>query len=148
MIFKKLKLWWICLRIGLRNVIYYFPVIWKDRDWDWCFMMNLQKRKLESMIKYYSRYNCFVGQEIEVRYMKIALYCLNNIGNVKLPTNYVNDRNFNRIRGINGEMPVSKDFWKDIKEEHKEYYYNDVYIQKLWHLYHKILRERAQRWWD
>ena len=144
-----IKHYWDCFKKGISNLIYYFKVVWNDREWDWEFMVSLQKRKLESMIRYYSTNQYFVEQEIEVRYMKIAKYCLETIGNVYLDENkYVNDKNFDRIRKENGLSPVENEFWKAFKEKNYDYFNEDVYEEKLWHLYNKIIQTRGRKWWD
>jgi hypothetical protein len=146
---EKIKIRWNCFKKGVLNLVHYFYVIWNDRDWDWCFMMDLQKRKLDSMIKHYETNNCFIDQEIELRYMKIAKYCIENLGNVNATKNkYINDKNFERIRSANGHSPMENGFWKAFKDKNYEYFINDVYEEKLWYLYNKIIQTRARKWWD
>ena len=152
---SRLRIHWKCFKIGIRNLIHYFKVVWKDRDWDWSFMINLQKRKLDSMISYYTENKCFEDQEHEVRYMKIARYCLENLSvgssEMILPDGtkrYVNDKNFERIRQANGQRPEKSGFWEKFKERNEEYYFEDVYEEKLWYIYNKIIQMRAKQWWD
>ncbi len=146
---EKLKTRWNCFKKGILNLVYYFHVIWSDRDWDWSFMMDLQKHKLDSIIKHYETNNCFVNQEIELRYMRIAKYCIENIGNVHAAEKrYINDKNFERIRDANGQSPMENGFWKSFKDKNYEYFINDVYEEKLWYLYNRIIQTRARKWWD
>jgi len=35
------------IHLGLRNVIRYLPIIWRDRDWDWCYLAILMEAKLK-----------------------------------------------------------------------------------------------------
>jgi len=37
------------IKYGIANLIYWFPVIWKDRDWDQYYIYVILKRKLEFM---------------------------------------------------------------------------------------------------
>lgn len=37
---------------GVNNLIQYAPIIWKDRDWDYVFLMKLMSKKFERMSKY------------------------------------------------------------------------------------------------
>ncbi len=39
------------IKYGIENLIQWFPVIWKDRDWDHCFLYMILKYKLERMEK-------------------------------------------------------------------------------------------------
>lgn len=38
---------------GLKNLRYWFPVIWKDRQWDYDFLLKLLLHKLERMEDYF-----------------------------------------------------------------------------------------------
>lgn len=147
---NRIKIHWDCFRKGIKNLIHYFKVVWRDRDWDWQFMIDLQHRKLQSMIQYYSENKCFVGQERELKYMKIALYCLEYLekGDEVTKGKYVNDKNFERIRKSNGYTPSPLGLWDNFKEKNPEYYYEDVYEEKLWNLYNKIIQTHAKAWWD
>lgn len=59
-IFKRIWLWWEFdgkyyhkyLRQGIKNIIYWFPVIWKDRNWDDHYIFELLKHKLKAQAKY------------------------------------------------------------------------------------------------
>ena len=155
MTWDRLKIHWDCFKKGIRNLIHYFSVVWKDRDWDWEFMIDLQKRKLDSMIHYYETNKCFKNQDVELRYMKIAQYCIKHLSEASvemtLPDGskkYVNDRNFKRIREANGSTPVDNDFWKRFKERNEEYFLEDVYEEKLWYIYNKIIQMRGRSWWN
>ena len=37
------------LKRGIRNVIYWLPVIWKDCHWDYSFFLDIMRHKLEAM---------------------------------------------------------------------------------------------------
>lgn len=44
---------WYYLKNGVKNIIKWFPVIWFDRQWDFCFMYNMMEKKLELMEKFF-----------------------------------------------------------------------------------------------
>lgn len=50
---------------GIKNLIFFFPVIWKYRSWDYNFQMRILKRSLEPLAK--SLRN---GNEVEITRMK------------------------------------------------------------------------------
>ena len=37
------------LRHSIRNIIYWFPVIWKDHNWDYSFLLIILRHKLKAM---------------------------------------------------------------------------------------------------
>lgn len=42
------------IKIGFKNIIKYFKVIWQDRDWDDYYIYKLLEVKFKSMYKFYS----------------------------------------------------------------------------------------------
>lgn len=38
---------------GIMNLLYWFPIIWKDRNWDHHFLFVLLRHKLQSMEKFF-----------------------------------------------------------------------------------------------
>ena len=57
---------------GISNLVKWFPVIWKDRDWDYCFFLTILHKKLcfmEELFEYNAHY---VGSEKDARIIKIC----------------------------------------------------------------------------
>lgn len=60
MLFKNPRLWWKFegryyhkdLYRGVKNLIKWFPVIWRDRDWDHSYIFKILEHKLKSQAKY------------------------------------------------------------------------------------------------
>jgi hypothetical protein len=58
--FDKIRLWWKFdgkyyhkyLIQGIKNLIKWFPIIWKDRDWDSQFIFDILQFKLKNQSKY------------------------------------------------------------------------------------------------
>lgn len=42
---------------GIRNLIKWFPIIWKDRDFDYVFLLLVLQKKLEFMRKSFAKYD-------------------------------------------------------------------------------------------
>lgn len=59
-IFTKIRLWWKFegtywyrnLKQGIKNLWYWFPIIWKDRNWDQHYIYEVLKHKLKAQAKY------------------------------------------------------------------------------------------------
>ena len=45
---------------GIRNLIKWFPLVWKDRDWDYSFTYNMLKFKMEQQANHLSGNSIFV----------------------------------------------------------------------------------------
>lgn len=58
--FKRVYLWWAHdgrylhknIKSGIQNIIYWLPIIWKDRHWDDHFIFEVLKHKLKAQSKY------------------------------------------------------------------------------------------------
>jgi hypothetical protein len=59
-------------RIGISNLIKWFPTIWNDRDWDNHFIYEILKRKLEFQAKYISERDFYTMAQKDSRNMKIC----------------------------------------------------------------------------
>jgi len=59
-LWDKVSLWWRYdgkyyhkfLREGISNIIYWFPIIWKDRNWDHSYIFTMLQHKLKAQTKY------------------------------------------------------------------------------------------------
>lgn len=63
--FNKIRLWWKFdgkylhrdIAQGIKNLIKWFPIIWKDRDWDHQFIFDTLQFKLQNQAKYIGDHN-------------------------------------------------------------------------------------------
>lgn len=60
------------LLITLSRVLYWLPIIWKDRWWDSSFLLRILEAKLRYDSKRYAKYGHHVGNEREARQMLVA----------------------------------------------------------------------------
>jgi hypothetical protein len=60
------------LYYGIKNLITWFPVIWKDRDWDDYYILEILKFKINKTANSFEKKQRFVGWEDQVRYMRIC----------------------------------------------------------------------------
>ena len=51
------------IKYGIENLIKWFPTIWNDRDWDYCFLYDLLYFKLKNMEKFQRKYGHSVSNE-------------------------------------------------------------------------------------
>ena len=55
---------------SVKNLIKWFPVIWKDRQWDSHYYEVILLHKIRLQRKYFEKRQFFVGWENEVKWMK------------------------------------------------------------------------------
>ncbi len=73
----KIRLWWKFdgryyhkyFIYGVKNIWKWFPVIWKDRDWDQSYIYTILKTKLEFQAQHIHKYGFHVGAERDAEKM-------------------------------------------------------------------------------
>lgn len=63
----------------ITNLMYWFPVIWTDKDWDECFLMAIMEHKIRSMAKYFKETQRHVGDDKVVKQMIMCANLLNRL---------------------------------------------------------------------
>lgn len=148
----------------IKNIIRWIPIIWKDYDWDYCFMLRLEYEKLKNMVHWYETNNyghCVNGKHVCMT-MKWALNCLDIILNgdwwtIDWPDKidwttpgedhekyyiikpHINIKNWKRF------MPYMKQEQLDM---HPKQWSIELYECKAWSLYNKIREQYMREWWD
>ena len=61
--------------LSIKNIIRWIPTLFKDREWDYSFMLEIEQKKLKNMIKWYEQhdYGHSVSGHRIVREMKLAI---------------------------------------------------------------------------
>jgi len=78
---RRIKLWWKFegtywyrdCKQGLKNLWYWLPVIWKDRDWDTHFIYEVMKHKLKAQAKYIGDRDFHTRAQIDAKRMRICV---------------------------------------------------------------------------
>jgi hypothetical protein len=74
---------------GFRNLYKWFPIVWKDRDWDDHFIFEALKFKLKNTANYFEEKQRFVGWEDEVKYIRICEKLIKRIQDDYYQTEYM-----------------------------------------------------------
>ena len=80
-IFRRIELWWghegkyyhKFLREGIKNIIYWFPIIWKDRNWDHDYIFRILKHKLKAQAKYIGSKDRHTRAQYDSQRMKLCV---------------------------------------------------------------------------
>jgi hypothetical protein len=67
-------------KVSVKNLIRWFPIIWKDRDWDDHYIWELMKNKLRWQAKYIGDRDWHTRAELDARRMRL---CANLIDKVQ-----------------------------------------------------------------
>jgi hypothetical protein len=161
---------------GFRNLWKWFPIIWKDRDWDDHFIFEVLKFKIKNTADYTEKKQRFVGWENEVRYMRICEKLMGRIQNEYYQTEYQDyyDFDMSTVPAEDGLYEVVFDVKRDDtaefvkkyphalrrakKDPRYENFFKDkktgglavgmIRHEKARKLLFKILEQRIERWWD
>lgn len=152
-----------------RKIKEWIPTLLKDRDWDYGFMLEMEKQKLYDVIRWYEEndYGHHVCGWHDYRTLKWAYNCLNILLNndwwtIKYPNEeaeknwlhipadehmsyyvikpYINTRNMKRF------LPYYKN--DEDYTNPSPYMKIDLREEKAWKLYHKIREQYMRGWWD
>lgn len=64
---------------SIKNLITWFPVVWKDRQWDHIFLLTILRKKLSLMEKFFREKCNHVNSERDADNIKFAILLLNRI---------------------------------------------------------------------
>lgn len=136
--FKEIQYFFIDLYYGIQNIFTYFSIIWKDRDWDYIFMLDLLSFKLKKMQRCIKKYSCAVDSDKDVENIQKVLDLIkiyNDIDNFA----FYNDE----IDKIENSEIEDKEYWihryyqaiYDLEEATYEgiFYYLSKYSRSWWY---------------
>jgi hypothetical protein len=80
-IFRRIYLWWVhdgkyyhkYFKEGVKNLWYWSPVIWKDRNWDDHFIFEVLKHKLKAQAKYISNSDHHTRAQLDAKRMRLCV---------------------------------------------------------------------------
>lgn len=70
--FRKIKYFLLDLRHGIENIVTWFPLIWRDRDWDHYFLLKIMNKKFERMEILHREHSYSVCSDRTAKELKIA----------------------------------------------------------------------------
>lgn len=147
-------------------ILHWIPVLYKDRDWDWYFLLKIERTKIRQMEKYFRESGIAEGDENDAKWLRICDKLLSIMMDEDTALKYEK----NRIETKNSlGLPYYKDYLiKPINERNayrffdegmmkflnvpkydtKNIFLNDLRIEKAKHLYYKIRENFTFNWWN
>lgn len=115
-----IRSFWYNCKYGVRNLVKWFPVIWRDRSWDHCFIHLLMEQKLKFVYKEMSRDNRVMREPSEdsSKQLRALKHCIH--------LNHV---------------IACEDFGDCDNDEHEEN------LTKAYELLHRLYLENTRYWW-
>ena len=131
---KQIKEWlWLYIQRPVKrffrqvyNLIRWFPVIWKDRDWDHHYIFEVLKFKLEKQAKHLSERNWHESSKHDAELMMTCVRLINKLQN---------EEYYDELYNLDERSPEAI---KTAIDKHN----------KAKRLLFKIMEERIESWWD
>ncbi len=144
---------------GIGNLIYWFPIIWKDRDFDHYYLTAILRHKMNSMAKFYDSSHAWGVDAPKLAHeMKFCVLILDRIlkddynkegyylhdrkwGELEFVTNEKGNMTITRVNRHMDEELEQEEYKKVCEDEMK---YRDVDIATLF----EIMKNNLLNWWD
>ena len=76
------------IEVGIKNLYFWIPTIWKDRNWDYSHIYNIIERKIYLQRKYIVSNNRHTDVSVDNRDMTIVLNLIDKVKNESYLTEY------------------------------------------------------------
>lgn len=162
---------------NLRRALEYFVLGWKDYDYDYASILDLEEKKIKHMVHYFKKYGMTVDSPQVARELELLLSLIRIIregGNTytidvdpvpdstdstfSVPdfmTDYFNRHHIRRLKYVNVRNAnrflneEELELLNDEKHNHlRAAWEEDLYLRKAVHLYCKLKEERMLTWAD
>jgi hypothetical protein len=96
-IFKRILMWWEHdgkylhkeIKWGIQNIIYWFPVIWKDRHWDDHFIFEVLKHKLKAQANEIGTKDRHTRAQLDAKRMRLCVKLIELVQDETYATEYM-----------------------------------------------------------
>ena len=131
---------------GIKSLIIYFPIVWETRNWEYCFLLQMQKFQLELLLKSIKKGS--ETDETRIPKEKDMERC------IELLNNLIEDNYVDKLGGLNSykypfKLKKNDDNDKekltveyDINEEEK----NDIYLKEDFERIEKAYKFEEEEW--
>ena len=86
-LFRRIWLWWAhdgryyhkYFQQGVKNIWYWFPIIWKDRNWDGHYIFEILQHKLAAQANYIGRRDLHTRAQLDAKRMKLCISLIKKV---------------------------------------------------------------------
>lgn len=155
---------------GINNLIRWFPIIWKDRDWDHHFIFEILKFKLKNQAEYIGKRGNHVSAERDAEIMMLCVRLIDRLQDGYYSIEYL-DYEKSNIKFVDSETYPGHyemeleyisdnldDYFRKYPRIYKQTDGKDRHHiafkiacknqQRAHKLLFKILEQNITRWWD
>jgi hypothetical protein len=157
---------WRALKIGTKNLITWFPIIWKDRQWDHTFIYTIFRKKLSLTEHYIRNYGIHVDAKRDADRIKTCVLLLDRLledeyhemafkrhhekwGQPEMQFKKCEDStNYSKLHIHHDKVITEQDEVNERKDFHNAYEHEQYLREQDLELLFKIMRKHIQGWWD
>ena len=144
-IIKKLKFisyWWrndgrylhLYIIRGVQNLIYWFPIIWKDRNWDSHYIFEIMKHKLSAQSNYIGKRDLHTRAQLDAKRMRL---CVKLMGLIQEEFYSLEYFDYHKTKHWFEELPDNPGFSSWESKQLEENF--DDYFKKYPRIYKKVM---------
>jgi hypothetical protein len=86
-LFRRIYLWWAhdgryyhkYFKQGVKNLWYWFPVIWRDRNWDGHYIFEILQHKLEGQANYIGGRDLHTRAQLDAKRMRLCISLIKKV---------------------------------------------------------------------
>jgi hypothetical protein len=142
-LFRRIYLWWEhdgkyyhkYFKQGVKNIWYWFPIIWKDRDWDGHYIFEILQHKLEAQANYIGKRDFHTRAQQDARRMRLCVKLIKKIQEDDYQIEYM-DYHKDRI----WFTPVEDNSGNSLYNSEEVWEKYDEYFAKYPLVYKKVLK--------
>jgi hypothetical protein len=142
-LFRRIYLWWEhdgkyyhkYFKQGVKNIWYWFPIIWKDRDWDGHYIFEILQHKLVAQANYIGKRDFHTRAQQDARRMRLCVKLIKKIQEDDYQIEYM-DYHKDRI----WFTPVKDNSGNSLYNSEEVWEKYDEYFAKYPLVYKKVLK--------
>jgi hypothetical protein len=137
----------------ISKIFQYLPILWKDEEYDYWYILSLLKFKLSRTLKYFETSE-ITHTTFVIRDLKLAIKLIDIINNESECDSYVNISNIESYKPKHYLIELiqknkENEILKSVNDNRIEIIIKDcVYIQKANYILWNLFRNRLETWWD
>lgn len=142
------------IKYGIKNLIRWFPIIWKDRDWDYAFIYDLLSAKLKFQANSFKKHGVSVSSGRDAEVMILCSKLIAIVSREEYETEYFDYRGdeekyFKKnVHAYNVVTKTNRYYFDNDTNEHIAMNIGQYKHRKAKRLLFKIIEDRIDGWWD
>ena len=155
---------------GIKNLIKWFPLVWKDADWDHSYIIDALRFKIKNTANYIDRHKRYDGYERDVERMNLCVRLIDKLQNSDYEVEYQDyyEVIYNFEKAERGYSELKDNVLRDdlktyfskypndfrrLKDKHNDDIHNALRMGMNRHLranqlLFKIIERNIYAWWD